>query len=87
MPVTVTVCGAAQFTGVNVRLVRSTVPSAGSLEAKLTETLDVGSDANTMSKVAEPPFSVVGPLIELTRMPAESLSVLMTSRLPGVIAA
>ena len=84
-PVTVTVCGDAQFSCVNTRLVTSTVPSVASLESKLTVTMLVGSDVNRTVNVAEPPPSVVGPLIGLTMMPALSSSMLITSTFGGRI--
>ena len=58
-PVTVTVCGAFQLSGVKVSAAGATVPSVVSLLDRPMVTLDVGRELSTSRKLAVPPASVV----------------------------
>ena len=74
-PVTVTVCAAFQFAGVNVRLDTDATPSAALLEDRPMVTLAVGWLVSRTEKVAAPPASVVTrPAVGVTVIPATSLS-------------
>ena len=78
-PVTVTVCGVAQFALVKTRLAALTAPSAGLLELSAIVTFAVGCEFNTTVNVAVPPASVVvRPAVGVTVIPATSLSVFVT---------
>ena len=60
------------------------MPSVGSLLTKSSVTTAEGCEASTTVNVAVAPCSVVGPEIALTKMPALSLSVLVSCKLGGV---
>ena len=77
-PVTVTVCGVFQLPLVNVTE-DGTVPSAVFELVRPIVTFAVGCEVSTTVNVAAPPASVVvKPLVGVTVIPAESLSVLLT---------
>ena len=87
-PLTVTVCGVFQLTGVNVKLVvvvGTIVPSVGLLLLKGITTFAVGCDCRATVNVAGSPASVVWPEMAETRNPAESLSSLVTDTSAGFL--
>ena len=78
-PVTVTVCGTFQSAGVNVRLARATLPSAGLPLARANATSAAGMLASRAVNVAVPPLSVVvRPAAGANSTPTTSLSWFVT---------
>ncbi len=74
-PVTVTTCGAIQFSGVNSTCGGVTVPSASSLLESLIKTSAEGGELSTMPNVVIVPFSnVIRPVVGISVTPAVSLS-------------
>jgi hypothetical protein len=82
IPVTVTVCGVSQFDVVNVNAVGATVASPVSPDDVLMTTSDDGWALSTTVNVSVEPASVtvVSPPEAATVTPAESSSVVVTSR-------
>ena len=68
---TVTLCGAAQLSGVKIRLAGDTIPSPVLLDVRGTVTSCVGCWLSRTEKLALPPASVVtSPAVGLTVIPA-----------------
>ena len=84
VPVAVTVWGTFQFAAVNVRVVRSTVPSVGVSVSSVIVTSATGLVSSTIVNESVPPASVVvRPPVGVTVMPATSLSVFVAFRSAG----